>query len=76
MIPADRKWFARIAAASVLVHTLMEIDPEFPPVSDRQREALLDVKASLEAQAPKGAAPDPFEQSPRDGKVGNAERGQ
>jgi len=76
VIPADRKWFARIAAASVLVHTLLEIDPDFPPVSDRQREALLDVKARLEAQAPKGAAPDPFEQSQGDGKVGNAERGQ
>jgi hypothetical protein len=75
VIPADRKWFARIAAASVLVHTLMEIDPEFPPVSDKQREALLDVRASLEAQAPKGAAPDPFEQSQGDGKVETAERG-
>jgi hypothetical protein len=76
VIPADRKWFARIAAASVLVHTLMEIDPDFPPVSDRQREALLDAKASLEAQAPEGAAPDPFDQSQRDGKVEQAERGQ
>jgi len=57
----------------VLVHTLMEIGPDFPPVSDRQREALLDVKASLEAQAPRGAAPDPFERSHRDGKVENAE---
>jgi PPK2 family polyphosphate:nucleotide phosphotransferase len=75
VIPADRKWFARIAAASVLVTTLMELDPKFPPVSDRQREALRDVKASLEAQAPKGAAPDPFEQSRRDGKIGSAERG-
>jgi hypothetical protein len=74
VIPADRKWFARIAAASVLVHTLMEIDPDFPPVSDRQREALLDVKASLEAEAPKGAAPDPFEQAQPDGKVQQAER--
>jgi PPK2 family polyphosphate:nucleotide phosphotransferase len=75
VIPADRKWFARIAAAAVLVHTLMEIDPDYPPVSDRQREALLEVKASLEAQAPRGAAPDPFERSQGDGKVGNTEQG-
>jgi len=61
VIPADRKWFARIGAAAVLVHTLMDIDPQFPAVDDEQRKALLEVKAQLEAEAPKGAAPDPFE---------------
>ena len=62
VIPADRKWFARIAVGSVLVHALMEIDPQFPRVSERQHDHLLEVKAQLEAEAPKGAAPDPFEQ--------------
>src|SRR5947209_9724471 len=33
VIPADRKWFARIGAASVLVQALMEIDPRFPTVT-------------------------------------------
>src|SRR5690348_13421398 len=61
VIPADRKWFARIGAAAVLVHTLMDIDPQFPAVDDEQRKSLLEVKAQLEAEAPKGAAPDPFE---------------
>ena len=61
VIPADRKWFARIGAGAVLVNTLMEIDPRFPRVTKEQREALLEVKHGLEAQAPKGAAPDPFE---------------
>lgn len=67
VIPADRKWFGRIGAAAVLVHTLMEIDPQFPTVAKGQRAALLEVKASLEAQAPKGAAPDPFEQQHAEG---------
>jgi polyphosphate kinase 2 (PPK2 family) len=67
VIPADRKWFGRIGAASVIVHTLMEIDPRLPPVSKRQRQALLEVKHALEAQAPKGAAPDPFEQEQTNG---------
>jgi len=62
VIPADRKWYARIASAAVIVNALMEIDPRFPVVDDEQREALLDVKAQLEAEAPKGAAPDPFEE--------------
>ena len=61
VIPADRKWFGRIGAGAVLVHALMDIDPRFPTVTKRQREALLEVRRELEAQAPKGAAPDPFE---------------
>ncbi len=62
VIPADRKWFGRIGAGAVLVHTLMDIDPRFPKVSRRQRKTLLEVKRELEAQAPKGAAADPFEE--------------
>jgi PPK2 family polyphosphate:nucleotide phosphotransferase len=62
VIPADRKWFGRIGAGAVLVNTLMEIDPRFPVVTDEQRQNLLEIKQMLEAQAPKGAAPDPFEQ--------------
>jgi len=65
VIPADRKWFGRIGAASVLVHTLMEIDPRFPVVGHEQREALREAKRTLEEQAPKGAAADPFEQAQR-----------
>ena len=73
VIPADRKWFARFGAAAVLVHTLMEIDPRYPPVSKHQRQALLEVKEALEAQAPKGAAPDPFEQEQPDAEAREAQ---
>jgi PPK2 family polyphosphate:nucleotide phosphotransferase len=69
VIPADRKWFARIGAAAVIVHALMDIDPRFPVVGKKQREALAEVKETLEAQAPAGAAPDPFEQH-QDGNTG------
>jgi Polyphosphate kinase 2 (PPK2) len=70
VIPADRKWFGRIGAGAVLAHALMEIDPQFPPVSKRQRETLREVKDALEAQAPKGAAPDPFEEQQREAPTG------
>jgi PPK2 family polyphosphate:nucleotide phosphotransferase len=60
VIPADHKWFARLCAAAVLVHTLIGIDPQYPEVSAEQREQLLGVKKELEAQAPGGAAADPF----------------
>jgi PPK2 family polyphosphate:nucleotide phosphotransferase len=69
VIPADRKWFARIGAGAVLVHALMEIDPRFPTVSKRQRQTLLEVKRSLEAQAPEGAHADPFEHEQRAAQV-------
>ena len=60
VIPADHKWFARLCAAAVLVHTLIGIDPQYPQVSAEQREQLRGVRKELEAQAPGGAAADPF----------------
>jgi len=74
VIPADRKWFGRIGAGAVLAHTLMELDPRFPTVSKEQRKVLLEVKDTLEAQAPKGAAPDPFEQERQAAKAQKSER--
>jgi hypothetical protein len=59
VIPADRKWFARIAAASVIVEALIDIDPQYPTIDGTARAQLLEAKSELEAQAPKGAAPDP-----------------
>src|SRR6516165_7482546 len=60
VIPADHKWFARICAAAVIVHTLIEIDPRYPVVSQDRRQQLQAVKRELEAEAPKGAPADPF----------------
>jgi hypothetical protein len=52
VIPADHKWFARVAVAAVLVNTLVELDPQFPMVSDEARLALQRSKADLEAEVP------------------------
>ena len=75
VIPADHKWFARLCAAAILVDTLMDIDPRYPEVSTERREELLVIKGELEAQAPKGAAADPFvaEQAAKQAKA--AQRG-
>jgi PPK2 family polyphosphate:nucleotide phosphotransferase len=57
VIPADHKWFLRVAVAAVLVATLAEIDPQYPTVSDEAREALLAARAELEtAENPVAAA--------------------
>jgi PPK2 family polyphosphate:nucleotide phosphotransferase len=69
VIPADRKWFERVSVGMVLAHTLLNIDPRFPKLDKQRRAALLEVKQSLEAQAPEGAAADPFTDAQPDGKA-------
>jgi len=61
VIPADHKWFARVAAAGAIVHALAEIDPQYPVLSDDARRDLQAVKLQLESEAPPGTAPDPVE---------------
>lgn len=60
VVPADRKWFARICAASVLAHTLMDIDPQYPTIGDEARKDLLSARRELEKEAPRGAQADPY----------------
>ncbi|MFD5428117.1 polyphosphate kinase 2 family protein [Streptomyces sp. NPDC127084] len=50
VVPADRKWFARICTSAVLVHTLMELDPRFPVVSEEARRELLAARHELEQE--------------------------
>jgi PPK2 family polyphosphate:nucleotide phosphotransferase len=61
VIPADRKWYARIAAGAVIVNALLELDPRYPTVPDEVRAELQEIKKTLEAEAPAGAPADPFE---------------
>ncbi len=50
VIPADHKWFMRLAAAAVILHALMEIDPQYPEVNLVQRQELAKAKAELETE--------------------------
>jgi PPK2 family polyphosphate:nucleotide phosphotransferase len=52
VIPANHKWFAHIAVGAVLVHALMEIDPQYPVLGVAEQEALQQVRAELEEQSP------------------------
>ena len=61
VIPADHKWFARLCAGAVIANALITVDPRYPRVAPQAREALQEVKLQLEAEAPDGAAADPFE---------------
>src|SRR6201991_3596400 len=63
VIPADRKWFARVAAAAVIAQALIDIDPRYPVLGDEALLALQTAKRELEDEAPDGAPADPFEQA-------------
>jgi PPK2 family polyphosphate:nucleotide phosphotransferase len=52
VIPADHKWFARIAAAAIIADALIAIDPQFPTVDADTKAELAKAKAELEAEAP------------------------
>jgi PPK2 family polyphosphate:nucleotide phosphotransferase len=56
VIPADRKWFARICVSAVLAHTLLELDPRYPVVSDESRRQLLTYRAALEEERSSGGS--------------------
>ena len=56
VIPADTKWFARLAAAGIIANALIEMDPRYPTVSDEAREALLAARADLVAEDVDGGA--------------------
>jgi PPK2 family polyphosphate:nucleotide phosphotransferase len=51
VIPADRKWFARLCASAVIVQTLTEIDPQYPAVDADQERQLLVARQELEDEA-------------------------
>jgi PPK2 family polyphosphate:nucleotide phosphotransferase len=56
VIPADHKWFLRVAVAAVLVETLMDIDPHYPTVDAEGHAALLAAKTVLEGETSLAAA--------------------
>jgi PPK2 family polyphosphate:nucleotide phosphotransferase len=50
VIPADHKWFARIAIADIVVETLKSLKLRYPKVSAEQHAALEEVKRGLLAE--------------------------
>jgi PPK2 family polyphosphate:nucleotide phosphotransferase len=52
VVPADRKWFARIASAAAIVSALAAIDPRYPEVDAAALAELEQARVELEAEAP------------------------
>jgi PPK2 family polyphosphate:nucleotide phosphotransferase len=51
VLPADHKWFLRLAAAAAIVDELLRIDPGYPEPGPEERAALQAARAELDAEA-------------------------
>jgi PPK2 family polyphosphate:nucleotide phosphotransferase len=51
VIPADRKWFARLVAAAVLVERMEALNPQYPKLDEAQLSELKKAEATLLAEA-------------------------
>jgi hypothetical protein len=47
VVPADRKWYARLIVSRIVLETLREVDPQFPVVSDEDMERIEEYRESL-----------------------------
>jgi PPK2 family polyphosphate:nucleotide phosphotransferase len=56
VIPADNKWYARIAAAGIIADAIIRMNPRFPELDEEARAALLESRAQLIAEDPDAAA--------------------
>jgi PPK2 family polyphosphate:nucleotide phosphotransferase len=50
VIPADHKWFMRMAVAEIIVDTMEGMDLKFPEISEQKRAELQAAKKMLEAE--------------------------
>ena len=50
VVPADHKWFSRLATAAVLVTALRAINPGYPAADPAEREEMTKVRAELAAE--------------------------
>jgi PPK2 family polyphosphate:nucleotide phosphotransferase len=50
VVPADHKWFARVAVSAVVVDALASIDPRYPKLGVAARADLAKARAQLEAE--------------------------
>jgi hypothetical protein len=57
IIPADHKWFTRLAVVSVINHTLDGLKLAYPKVSPEQKAALKKAKEEMEQEESGPAQP-------------------
>ncbi len=50
VVPADKRWFARPAMAAIIARKLAQMDPQFPTVSEEDRQAMVVARKVLVAE--------------------------
>ena len=50
VIPADNKWFTRVAAIQIIIDALERMDLKYPVLSEKDQAALQEAKAKLESE--------------------------
>ena len=50
VIPADHKWYMRIAASAAIIDALMTIDPQWPTLSDKHQAEMAEARKELLAE--------------------------
>ncbi|CAH0275725.1 MULTISPECIES: polyphosphate kinase 2 family protein [unclassified Chryseobacterium] len=48
VLPADNKWFARVAAIQIIIDTLEKMNLKYPELSEKNKQSLIDSKNILE----------------------------
>ena len=56
IIPADNKWFTRLAVSEIIVHTLKRLNLRYPEVSEQRRQELQEIRKLLESESVKKKA--------------------
>lgn len=50
VIPADKKWFSRVAAIQIIIDAMEAMDLKFPELSEKEKQSLADSKIKLESE--------------------------
>jgi len=50
VIPADKKWFTRVAVSEIIIEKMESLDLQYPKINDAQQQSLLEAKKILESE--------------------------
>ena len=50
IVPADKKWFTRVAVSEIIIKKMESLDLQYPKISEAQRQGLLEAKKILESE--------------------------
>jgi hypothetical protein len=51
VVPADHKWFARLAVAEAIIDSMEELDLAFPKIDSEKRKDLKKARAALRRES-------------------------